>query len=263
MTRKTKLLSMTALPLIAVLATGVEPAPGTGGLQLLPQARAQAANPCAPVNPCAPASSGGAGPMMMNPCAPAPANPCAPGPAGMKGKMALPEALPAAAANPFDVTSGLPEAPFGDRIDDRIPYYTRVAPHVATSGKVAPEGFALAAELGFKAVVNLLPDEEDGALLTEAAKAAGLEVYRLPVPTRAPTWEQVRAFSEIVERTDDYPLLVFCISANRAGAMWALYRASRGVPKEIAIQEGRAAGLRPSRERKVREMLGLPPLPAG
>ena len=133
---------------------------------------------------------------------------------------------------------------------------------MATSGKVAPEGFALLAELGFKAIVNLLSDDEDGALLTKAAEAAGLEVYRLPVTTRAPSWKQVKAFTAIVEQTDNYPLLVFCISANRAGAMWALYRASRGVPGEIAVQEGRAAGLKPSREKTVREMLGLPPLPA-
>jgi hypothetical protein len=45
--------------------------------------------------------------------------------------------------------------------------------------------------------------------------------------------------------------------------MWALYRASRGVPAAIAIQEGRAAGLKPSREGRVRELLGLPPLAGG
>ncbi len=42
--------------------------------------------------------------------------------------------------------------------------------------------------------------------------------------------------------------------------MWALYRAANGVPGEIAIQEGRTVGLKPSREVAVREQLGLPPL---
>lgn len=52
-----------------------------------------------------------------------------------------------------------------------------------------------------------------------------------------------------------------CESSNRVGAAWALYRAANGVPAEIAVQEGRTVGLKPNRERRVREMLGMKPLP--
>ncbi|MGM0433602.1 MAG: hypothetical protein ACQEQ1_02985 [Pseudomonadota bacterium] len=35
---------------------------------------------------------------------------------------------------------------------------------------------------------------------------------------------------------------------NRVGAMWALYRHHVGVPAEMALEEGKAAGLKTSRE---------------
>jgi len=46
------------------------------------------------------------------------------------------------------------------------------------------------------------------------------------------------------------------VTSNRSGAIWSLYRARMGVPAEIAIQEGRAAGLE-SREAAVRDRLGI------
>ena len=67
-------------------------------------------------------------------------------------------------------------------------------------------------------------------------------------------------FAKIVEDPANYPILLHCESSNRVGAMWALYRASKGVPNEIAIEEGRQVGLKTSREPAVREMLGMEPL---
>ncbi len=200
-------------------------------------------NPCAAANPCAPA--------MMNPCAPA-----------MMEKAALPQAMPAAAANPFDIITykDTAQAPFAAKIDSRIPKYNRAAPFVATSGVVKPEDYGYVASLGFRTVINLRTAKEGADREVEAAKAAGLKAVWLPVAGKAPSWEQIDDIVAVVEDPANYPVLLLCHSANRAGAAWALYRARRGVPPEIAIQEGRAAGLKPSREKKVREMLGLPAL---
>jgi protein tyrosine/serine phosphatase len=60
----------------------------------------------------------------------------------------------------------------------------------------------------------------------------------------------------VVENAANLPVLVHCHSANRVGAMWALYRASKGVPPAVAVEEGRTAGLK-SREKAVREKLGV------
>ena len=91
--------------------------------------------------------------------------------------------------------------------------------------------------------------------------AAGLQYVSIPVPTEAPDDKEVVAFSKYVNDPKYYPILVHCESSNRVGAMWALYRAKNGVPPEIAVQEGRTVGLKPSREGAVREMLHLAPLP--
>lgn len=233
------------------------------------------ASPCAPaINPCAPAAANPCAPAMASPCAPAMMNPCAPGmPATMgKGPMARGQAamgrmagpgpkLQPTAWNPFDVTrTDVKEAAFGDAVDGRIPNYTRVAPFVATSALVKPEDYGYVASLGFRTVINLRTKEEGADREVEAAKAAGLKVVWVPVAGKAPEWNEVEQAAAAIDDPANYPILLLCHSANRAGAMWALYRASRGVPPGIAIQEGRAAGLKPSREARVREMLGMPPL---
>jgi len=289
-----RLLYATALPLVMGLMPGVDLSV-RGDVPALAFARpalAQAMNPCAPTNPCAPAMTNPCAPAMnpcaaaspcapaanpcapgmMNPCAPAMANPCAPGMPAMTGRgpmargqvaaMAGPgPELKAEAWNPFDVTRrDLKQAPFGDAVDGRISNYTRVAPFVATSGPVKPEDYGYVASLGFRTVINLRAAEEGADREVEAARAAGLNVVWLPVTGKAPEWDQVAKAAAVIGDPANYPILLLCHSANRAGAMWALYRASQGVPPDIAIQEGRAAGLMPSREVRVREMLGLPPL---
>jgi len=110
-------------------------------------------------------------------------------------------------------------------------------------------------------VVELRADSEAGVKANaEALKAAGIRYFHIPVTTKAPTEAQVAEFAGIVNDPANQPVLVNCHSANRVGAMWALYRASQGVPAEFAVQEGRTAGLEPSREAAVRARLGMPPL---
>ena len=77
---------------------------------------------------------------------------------------------------------------------------------------------------------------------------------------QAPTDAQVEDFTRIVENSANRPILVHCHTANRVGAMWTLYRARKGVPFAIALEEGRTIGLQPGREKAVRARLGEPPL---
>jgi uncharacterized protein (TIGR01244 family) len=153
-----------------------------------------------------------------------------------------------------------PEAPFGDKVSAAITNYNRATPFVGTSGRYGATAVAEVKELGFTTIVELRgPDEEGVAANAAAAKAAGLRYIAIPVTEKAPTEAQVQAFAQAVEDSANYPILVNCHSANRVGAMWALYRAQAGVPAEIAVEEGRTAGLT-SREPAVRARLGLPPL---
>ena len=117
------------------------------------------------------------------------------------------------------------------------------------------------AALGVKTVINLNTAKEGAEAEGKGIMAAGLDYVSIPVATLAPDSNDVAAFSRYVNDPKYYPILVHCESSNRVGAMWAIYRATNGVPPEIAVQEGRTVGLKPSREVAVREILKLPPLP--
>jgi len=159
---------------------------------------------------------------------------------------------------PFiDHGSSVKTAPFGNDISPAITYYNRVSPYVATAGLLEEGGLEEAQKHGFKLLVDLRQPDENGveAEKKQAAKL-GLEYISIPVASGAPDWDQVHALAALLNEPEYYPCLVHCVSANRAGAIWALYRGRLGVPKEIAIQEGRTAGLE-SREKAVRKRMGL------
>ena len=153
--------------------------------------------------------------------------------------------------------AGPAQAPFGDRVSAAIVNYDRASPVIATAGLLKGNAVAEAKALGFKTILDLRGPDEGIAVERAAAEAAGIAYLNIPVTTKAPTESQIPAFAEIVEDPANWPVLVHCVSANRAGAIWALYRAYRGVPPEVAVEEGRAAGLRTSREAAVRAQLGL------
>lgn len=271
MSYKRRLLGMTALPLIATLGVGAALESGVLPKPLLVAAAKAQTNPCAPAarpaNPCAPAA------RPVNPCAPAAravnpcaaaapkraANPCAPA-AGAANPCAARPAIVGVAANPYDVAAKHKQAPYGDAMPAIVKNYLRAAPYIGTGGIVDPKGFAELKRLGFKTIINLNTVKEGAETEGKGIMAAGLGYVSIPVATEAPDDKEVVAFSKYVNDPKFYPILVHCESSNRVGAMWALYRAKNGVPPEIAVQEGRTVGLKPSREGAVREMLQLPPL---
>ena len=145
------------------------------------------------------------------------------------------------------------EAPFGDKVSADITYYNRALPAVGTAGLLLRDGVAEAARLGFKAIIDLRGPAEGLEPEKAAAARAGIRYINIPVTTRIPTDDQVKAFAGFVTDAANLPVLVHCHTANRV----ALYRVQSGVPAAIAVEEGRAAGLK-SREPAVRAKLGLP-----
>ena len=116
---------------------------------------------------------------------------------------------------------------------------------------------AQAKALGFKTIVNLRTAKEGEAAEEKAVEAAGLDYVNIPVTTLAPTPEQVETFAKLVEDPARQPMLVHCSSANRVGAIWALYRARQGVSPEVAVQEGVTLNLHGTRLDAVKTRLGL------
>lgn len=148
-------------------------------------------------------------------------------------------------------------APFGGAVSASIENYNRASPYIATAGLLLNGGLEHAQSLGFEAVLDLRGNRESG-VSAEAALASRLGITRihLPITDRAPTNEQVARFSNLVHESKHFPMLVHCVSSNRSGALWALYRASVGVDPETVVEEGRACGLA-SREGAVRKRLGI------
>lgn len=172
------------------------------------------------------------------------------------GVLAVASLSPLAAPPAALAQSVTREAPPEDRVRHLAVNYSRPRPHIATAGLVRTGAIPELKALGFAAIIDLRGADEGADIERRAAEDAGLRYVNIPVTSGAPTDSQVAEFAALVEDTKHFPLLVHCVSANRVGAMWALYRAQVGAPVSLAIEEGRAIGLQPAREIDVRKRLG-------
>lgn len=144
------------------------------------------------------------------------------------------------------------EVPFGDKVSGVVLNYNRTTPNIATSGRIGTGGIPEIKRLGFQTIIDLRTKKEGTADERQKVKAAGLNYFNIEIGRAAPTSKQVAKFAALIEMADHHPILVHCASANRVGAMWALYRMTKGVALEEALAEGRTIGLRPRRERQLR-----------
>ena len=134
-------------------------------------------------------------------------------------------------------------APFGDQISEqRLPLYHRAAPWAATSGPIGDKGVIEAKRVGFAAIVDLRPAGNDTASEKQRAEYARIRYVNIPVQG-APTADQVKQFADLIAERGNLPLLLHGADIDQSGAMWALYRASLGVPGAIAFEDGVTAGL--------------------
>lgn len=164
----------------------------------------------------------------------------------MRGKIAalpLMAALLMAAGSATDVAPTPGVAPFGDQISEqRLPLYHRATPLIATSGPIGDAGVIEAKRVGFAMIVDLRPS--GGARSSERQHAEFSRIRYVNIPVQGvPTSEQVKQFAAIVADRSNLPLLLHGADIDQSGAMWALYRASLGVPPAIAYEDGAAAGL--------------------
>jgi uncharacterized protein (TIGR01244 family) len=149
------------------------------------------------------------------------------------------------------------EAPFADALGSLVEHYDRRTPALASSGAIRDGAFGRLAELGFVSVLDLRVPEEGTEQEKLDVEARGMRYFNVPMGYAIPSEEEIAAFKRIVEDEENLPLLFHGVFANRAGAMWALYRARNGIPVEQAYEEGRTAGLKGRRADAVREAFGL------
>ncbi|AKJ29955.1 TIGR01244 family sulfur transferase [Caldimonas brevitalea] len=106
----------------------------------------------------------------------------------------------------------------------------QLSPDLCVAPQLDPAAMQLAAEAGFKSVINNRPDHEGGAeqptsaQIEAAARAAGLEYVHLPVNPSVQTPEEIARFGELLQ-TLPKPVLAFCRSGGRCTR---LFRAATG-----------------------------------
>jgi len=94
--------------------------------------------------------------------------------------------------------------------------------------QIALDDVALAAQCGFRSIINNRPDGEEpgqptSAEIEAAARAAGLEYLHLPIVPGQVSDDQIDRFDKALE-TMPKPILGFCRTGTRSTTLWALAR---------------------------------------
>lgn len=119
----------------------------------------------------------------------------------------------------------------------------RIDERVSVSPQIGVEDVAHLKAAGFVAIINNRPDGEDatqpqGAVIAEAAAAAGLRYFAIPLGRDGVRDELIEATREALDSVDG-PVLAYCRSGTRSTTLWALSQAGREATEDVI---GKAAG---------------------
>ena len=123
---------------------------------------------------------------------------------------------------------------------------TTITPGFAVTSALAPEDFAEAARLGFRAILSNVPDGESADQLTARDEAvlawrAGLKFAHVPAcKLDLFTDPVVEGMNDAVGRLDG-PILAHCKSGLRSAIVWAAASA-RSQPVDCVLERLTAAG---------------------
>jgi len=104
--------------------------------------------------------------------------------------------------------------------------YRTVGDKLGTAGQPTATQFQMVKESGFEAVINLALPTSDNAIANEGSVVTGLGMayVHIPVDFKAPTPQDFRAFSRVMEAFSDRPVFVHCAANMRVSAFVFLYR---------------------------------------
>lgn len=118
---------------------------------------------------------------------------------------------------------------------EHIYNWQRLDARTTTSGRLTAEDVSALADLGVRHVINLAPDDSQGALADEAALMAahGLRYTYIPVPYFAPEEAHLTAFRDALASADE-PVHVHCIANWRVSAFFYRLNRAKGMPEPAA-----------------------------
>jgi uncharacterized protein (TIGR01244 family) len=122
--------------------------------------------------------------------------------------------------------------------------YRKAAPTLATAGKPSAETLAKLKELGFRTAIDLRQLAEGVEAARKAVEAQGLTFVSIPVSPETFRADDARKVATVLGDAKAGPVLLYCSSSNRVGAVIAVVEGLRGKPHDEALAEGRKAGLK-------------------
>lgn len=150
-----------------------------------------------------------------------------------------------------------------DSLQPEVPRFLCLDENIATGAQPKQEAYAKLAQSGFRTVLSLRTANENVDLQKdrELTEAAGMHFINIPVVTAAPDPLRVDDFIAAVRNQKNYPLLIYCGSANRVAAFWMIYRVIEGGwPEAQALAEAEKIGLtRPELKAFVQSYLAAHP----
>lgn len=144
----------------------------------------------------------------------------------------------------FGPQEGERKARVEEALKSDIPRMLCVNEKIATGGQPSDQAFTKLAAQGFRSVLNLRTAAEGSEKERLLVDRAGLRYINIEFDTNNPQPEAVNKFIAAVKNPDNHPMLIHCGSANRVGALWAIYRVlDAGVDKDKAFAEAEQIGL--------------------
>ncbi len=111
-----------------------------------------------------------------------------------------------------------------------------VSPTVTLAGALSPAAADDLAARGIRTVIDLRTAEEGTADEQANLEARGFRYINFPTKG-FPDPARRAEFAALMDDLADTPVLVHCASGNRAGMLWALYRADRGATPTTVMAE--------------------------
>ncbi|MEK7726758.1 MAG: sulfur transferase domain-containing protein, partial [candidate division KSB1 bacterium] len=103
-------------------------------------------------------------------------------------------------------------------LQTEVPRFLCLNENIATGAQPKAEAFAKLAQQGYRAVLSLRVEKEEGFDLSQdraRAEQAGLRYIHIPFATAAPDTQRMAQFFAAVKEKKNFPMLVYCGSANR------------------------------------------------
>ena len=122
--------------------------------------------------------------------------------------------------------------------------YRKAGAALATAGKPSVETLAKLKELGFRTAIDLRQPAEGVEAARKAVEKQGLTFVSVPVSPDTFRADDAKKVAAVLGDAKAGPVLLYCSSSNRVGAVIAVVEALAGKPHDEALAEGRKAGLR-------------------